>query len=142
MVLVDLSAALICFLGSCYPALIGTSTPVGEYRLEQRSTDVSGYGGDLLVFREAETSVFAIHRVITFNPAQQRLQRLQSNKARDRIITDGCINVAPEVYSQLVDCCSNQTLVITNEIRADHDPGSAVGLRDDPAGEQVHPSDL
>jgi hypothetical protein len=112
MVVVNLSAALICFLGSCYPALVGVATPMGVFQLEQRSTVAHGYGGDVLLFKEEENGAFAIHRVINFNPDQRRWQRIASPAPRDRVITDGCINVAPDVYEKLVDCCSTETLVI------------------------------
>ena len=63
MVLVELGAALICFLGGCYPALIGADTPPGNYQIEWRATDAKGYGGDVLQFKETERYVYAIHSV-------------------------------------------------------------------------------
>ena len=113
MVFVDLAAAVICFAGSCYPALIGANTPVGEYQIEQRATSSPGYGGDVLMFKEDVHMVYAVHRVITFNQRQRRIERLQLDlPAQARIITDGCINVMPEVYDKLVDCCVNDQLTI------------------------------
>lgn len=112
MVVVSLGAALICFNAVCYPALIGESTPPGEYRLEQRTTPQPGYGGDVLLFKESNNGVFAIHRIINFNQAQKRMQRIASPMARDRIITDGCINVMPDVYEKLVQCCVTDNLQI------------------------------
>lgn len=112
MVLVDLSLAVICFLGQCHPILIGPDTPKGEYRLIKRYTEQNGYGGDVLQFHETDTHVFAIHRVWTLIPKQQREQRLKSPNIKDRHITSGCINVDPTVYQQLVDCCSTQKVII------------------------------
>ena len=113
MVIVNLATALICFAGNCYPALIGANTPIGEYTIEQRATSSPGYGGDVLMFKEDDKMVYAVHRVITFNASQRRIERLQLElPARARIITDGCINVMPEVYEKLVDCCSTETLLI------------------------------
>ena len=115
MIVVSLGAALICFANACYPALVGENTPVGEYRLEHRSTTHPGYGGDVLLFKDGPSGVFAIHRVINFNPLQRRHQRIASPAPRDRLITDGCINVTPEVFEQLVECCSDGYIVIKRE---------------------------
>lgn len=112
MVLVELGAALICFMGGCYPALIGADTPTGEYQMEWRATDARGYGGDVLQFKETERYVYAIHRVWTLDASQRRIERIQSDKAEDRQITSGCINVTPEVYDKLVACCFDSKLEI------------------------------
>ena len=113
MVVVSLALASICFGGGCYPALVGSNTPPGTFALSQRETPEPGYGGDLLVYREDDRHVWAIHRVITFNANERRLDRLASGQAEQRRgITKGCINVMPEVYRRLVDCCSNDVLVI------------------------------
>jgi len=111
VVLVDIAAALICFAGSCYPVLIGANTPVGEYQLERRSTTQYGYGGDVLLFKETEHDLYTIHRVINLVPEQRRALRLRSI-AEDRKITLGCINLAPETYDALIECCSSSPLSI------------------------------
>jgi hypothetical protein len=115
MVTVKLTAATICFLQACYPALVGkpnSVTPLGEYQLVQRFTEQAGYDGDVLQFHETEEQVYSIHRVWLLRPEQKRLQRLASKKVNDRLITSGCINVSPDVYEQLIDCCKDATLVI------------------------------
>lgn len=113
MVVVSLALASICFAGECYPALVGSNTPAGTFALSQRETPEPGYGGDLLVYREDDRHVWAIHRVITFNASERRVDRLSSGQAEQRRgITKGCINVMPEIYRRLVDCCSNDVLVI------------------------------
>lgn len=113
MILVDLITATICFLSQCYPALVGQDTPVGQFELTHAQTDLPGYGGDILMFHEDETSVYGIHRRWDLIPAQHRAQRLRSNRSIDRrAVTNGCINVEPEVYDLLLDCCSNQTIII------------------------------
>ena len=112
-VIVDLALATICFLGQCYPALVGPRTPVGEFTLQQRLTDSPGYGGDVLQFHETEKYVVAVHRVWTLKPEEQRLDRIASPDVRQRKnITNGCVNVAPEVYQKLVDCCSSSKIII------------------------------
>jgi len=114
MVLVHLATATICFLNQCYPALVGSETPTGQFRLEQVLTKEPGYGGDVILFKETQTSVFAIHRVWLLKPQQNRLQRLASGKNSERIATTlGCINVMPEVYDKLLDCCNRQLLTVS-----------------------------
>lgn len=113
MVTVYLSKALICFLNVCHPALIGDGTLPGEYQLQQRYVLSSGYGGDVLQYKEDATHVYAIHRVWTQIPSQKRRQKLNSNSVADRTnVTKGCVNVGENVYKELIDCCSNATLVI------------------------------
>jgi len=78
-----------------------------------RITADPGYGGDVVKFAENDTLVFAIHRVWTLSPKQRRLERLASPNPADRVgITNGCVNVAPEVYDRLVSCCLNEPLQI------------------------------
>ena len=112
-VVVSLSLATICFLGQCYPALVGSTTPPGHYQLAQRFVVSPGYGGDVLVFKEEPTDLLAIHRLWLGAPRQQRPQRLASKEAAQRRgITGGCINIAPEIYAKLVDCCSRSELLV------------------------------
>jgi hypothetical protein len=113
MIVVSLATASICFMGSCYPALVGHNTPVGTFSLSRQAISDPGYGGDLLVFRESRDYVWAIHRVYTLNREERRLERIRSGRADlRRDVTKGCINVMPEVYRKLVDCCSREVLVI------------------------------
>lgn len=114
MITVSIASALICFLGSCYPALIGKNTPTGEFSVTQYSIDSPGYGGDLLVFTVKGSQIFAIHRVLDI-PGQNRLGRLNSKDPKNRVITDGCVNVDPEVYRTLVDCCKGASLLISEK---------------------------
>lgn len=94
--------------------MVGPTTPPGIYVLKQYTTEAPDYtfGGDLLVFKEDNDDVWAIHRVINI-PGEHREQRLQSgNISKRRNITHGCINIDPEVYKELVDCCSNSKLYV------------------------------
>jgi hypothetical protein len=117
-ILVAVALATICFnyqgVKECHPVLLGenNTTPVGEYILSHYSTNAAGYGGDILVFKETKTELWAIHRVWLLNSKQKRLERLQSNNVQDRFISAGCINVSPEVYARLIDCCSKDRLTI------------------------------
>lgn len=117
MIVVDLALATICFLQGtdavCHNALVGPATPRGEFSLIQRMTKDPGYGGDVLQFDEDAKQVYAIHRVWTLKPEQKRLERLASPDPKQRnSITNGCINVSPEVYQQLLDCCIDHKLVV------------------------------
>lgn len=112
-VIVDLTLAVICFLGQCHNALVGPDTPVGTFPIVHATTDLPGYGGDVLVFKEDSKYVYAIHRVWLLKPSQRRAQRLASNNVSQRVtITNGCINVDPEVYEQLKACTECTTLVV------------------------------
>lgn len=112
MVFVKLLAATICFAGNCYPALIGYNTPIGTFHMELRSTPFPGYGGDIIVFAETERNAIAIHRLWLLKPEQKREKRIVSKRVEDHYITNGCINVEPDVYKKLIDCCINQDLFI------------------------------
>jgi len=112
MIVVDLALAIICFAGTCHNALIGKDTPKGEYSMMHVYTEDPGYGGDVLVFADSPKKWYALHRVWLLKPKQQRLKRLASDNPKDRVITAGCINVLPEVYQQIVDCCSDQKILI------------------------------
>lgn len=103
---------MICFQEMCYPALVGNKTPIGEFTLSHRSTVIPGYGGDILQFHEDKTTIYAVHRVLTTNPKQQREKRLRSKNPKDRKITNGCVNVDPEVYKLLTECCVDSKISI------------------------------
>lgn len=111
-VVIELGAALICFMGQCYPALVGDNTPTGEFRFTYYSTETPGFGGTILVFKEGEHEVWGVHKVINV-PGQNRKQRLLTGISDERkSITAGCVNVMPEVYYKLVECCSNSKVII------------------------------
>jgi hypothetical protein len=117
-VIVSIALATICFSyqgqEECHPVLLGKNipTPTGEFNMRKRITKDPGYGGDVLQFHEIKDMVFAIHRVWLLKPEQRRIDRLKSNNIQDRYISSGCINVMPEVYDRLMDCCSDQKLVV------------------------------
>lgn len=117
-ILITIALATICFdyrgVQECHPVLLGknNSTPPGVYSLTHYRTPAPGYGGDILQFKETKTEVWAIHRVWLLKPAEKRTERLRSNNVKDRFISSGCVNVEPEIYDKLVDCCSNDQLII------------------------------
>ena len=117
-IIVTIALATICFTYNgaeeCHPVLLGKnpSTPTGQYTLARRITQDPGYGGDVLQFHETKDEVYAIHRVWLLNYKQKRMERLKSSNISDHFISAGCINVEPEVYDKLVDCCSDGQLII------------------------------
>lgn len=115
-IVVHLATAMICYLNQCHPALVGPSTPQGTFPVKWEQVSNPGYGGDILEFaRDDKNAIFAIHRVWLLSPKQRRWYRLtEGTVAERRDITGGCINVTPEVYKELVDCCSRGTVVIMN----------------------------
>src|SRR4030095_1189772 len=58
-------------------------------------------GAQKVLWVDFEDSV-ALHPVITANPRERRLQRLQSPTHKDHRITFGCINVPAAFYNDLV----------------------------------------
>lgn len=111
-VFVDLAAAIICFAGTCHPVLVGPETPRGEFQLTHYTTPKPIYKGDFLSFKETKDALYTIHRVV-YVPGQERFARLKSpDPNRRNAITNGCINVEPAVYNELVRCCSRAKLVI------------------------------
>lgn len=111
-VIVHLVAAVICWNGQCYPALLGHNTPQGLFHLHRWRTTLPGYGGDILAFARDQTGIFAIHRVLQ-TPTGLRVRKLKRGSVEiRRDSTDGCINVMPDVYRKLIDCCSYSTLTI------------------------------
>lgn len=91
------------------PALYGSKTgdgmsigetPAGIFTLQQEAAPAS-YGGDLQQFASAPNGdVYAIHRVLTTNPKQNRLGRLASKTAADNRVSLGCINIPIETYNK------------------------------------------
>lgn len=101
-----LSLALICFDAKCYPALVGKTTPKGSFELRVERRHEPYFGGDVLVFAENQTTLFAIHRAHNAT----RVKLLGGDKRTG--ITGGCVNVTDEVYKQLRACCSTARVVI------------------------------
>jgi hypothetical protein len=114
MVLINLTLAVICFGSNmeCHPILYGEQTPKGEFTMVVRVTPQVGYGGDVIQFHSDGNQIYAIHRLWTRSPQQQREQRISSPDISRRKISAGCINVMPEVYEQLKACCVNEPLKV------------------------------
>ncbi len=103
---VFITTALVCFLGECFPALVGADTPRGEFILQLQARHERMFGGDIIVFKEDRTSVWAIHR------AHNDHRRKMLGGAQRTGVTGGCVNVSADVYTRLRDCCSTWKVVI------------------------------
>ncbi len=57
--------------------------------------------GDLVLWIDYDSGV-ALHAVVTTNPSERRLQRLESPTIADNRITYGCINVPIHFYESVV----------------------------------------
>lgn len=111
---VSKSRATVCAPGFCAPVLVGMALKAGHYPVLHAHVVDPLYGGDVLAFDERADGVpLAIHRVWLGIPAQRRIERLQGPLAQRIGITGGCINVMPEIYQKLVDCCSKGTVIVT-----------------------------
>jgi hypothetical protein len=73
------------------------TTPAGRF------TAIMGTGpkGEDILWVDYDSAV-ALHRVVTHNPEERRLQRLASKVAAERRITYGCINVPVSFYENIV----------------------------------------
>lgn len=112
---VSIARAELCVKNQCYPALVGKRTPRGSFSVFHARIEAPGYGGDVLAFTPSnyvQNSYVSIHRVWTRIPGERRIDRLYGPVEGRVNITNGCINVMPDVYNMLVDCCSNAKLVV------------------------------
>lgn len=84
------------------------SRKLSMIRPEERTTPagrfVAGLGHDLRqdVFWIDYNSSVSLHRVITGNPGDHRLKRLETTSALDKRITYGCINVPVKFFEEVM----------------------------------------
>ena len=97
-IIVDTQTATACIQKTCYPVLIGKTTPKGTFGLQLSTTPDPLYKGSVLAFKSDSTGTYAIHRVWDGKPSERRNERLKGTVS-DRLITNGCINVSDEVYA-------------------------------------------
>ena len=95
--IVDTQTATACIQKTCYPVLIGKTTPKGTFGLQLSTTPDPLYKGSVLAFKSDSTGTYAIHRVWNGKPSERRNQRLKGTVS-DRLITNGCINVSDDTY--------------------------------------------
>ena len=96
-IIVDTQTATACIQKTCYPVLIGKTTPKGTFGLQLSTTPDPLYKGSVLVFKEDTKGTYAIHRVWNGKPSERRNERLKGTVS-DRLITNGCINVSDDTY--------------------------------------------
>ncbi len=73
------------------------TTPAGRF-LAERGHNLRGEG---VVWVDYDAAV-SMHRVLTSNPAERRLERLASDSVEDKRISSGCINVPAAFFDALV----------------------------------------
>jgi hypothetical protein len=112
VVTIFIAKAVICFGGTCHPALVGDRTEPGTYSMNILYTQQPGYGGDVLVFDEKEHSRRAIHRTYTLDRRRNREVLYDGTTPDERTVTAGCVNVEPELYEELRDNYRNLPLII------------------------------
>lgn len=102
-VIVDTAKAELCFADDkqCHPVLIGKTTPKGTFPMTIMATKKSGYGGEVIGFKEERDFLFALHCVWLGKPSERRMERIASPLVADRVMTNGCINVTDNVYEKL-----------------------------------------
>ena len=93
-------------------------TPAGIFTVHQEAAP-SSYGGDLQQFATAPNGdIYAIHRVLTTNPKQNRLGRLASPTAADNRISLGCINIPADLYNKYLSGNFNGKLYVLPDQRS------------------------
>jgi hypothetical protein len=97
MLILYLSTMLLCLGIECWPALAGVDTLPGTYPLTLMPVEEPEYRGDVLAYRETDTIIYSIHRTY---PGREKMYTLPDEKRRR--ITNGCINIEPNVYDRLV----------------------------------------
>jgi hypothetical protein len=83
--------------------------PIGQVLPEERTTPAGRYvaevgmnmRGEDVVWVDYESAV-SMHRVITSNPAERRLERLASETVDDNRISYGCINLPRDFYETVL----------------------------------------
>lgn len=93
-------------------------TPAGIFTVHQEAAP-SSYGGDLQQFATAPNGdIYAIHRVLTTNPKQNRLGRLASPTADDNRVSLGCINIPADLYNKYLSGNFNGKLYVLPDQRS------------------------
>lgn len=83
-------------------------TPSGEFVGQKYFS--SYLQSPIIVFQEGKT-LLAIHSVWLGQPIQGRMYRLSTESPLDNRITNGCINVYPEFYHNVLDSLPNTVRV-------------------------------
>lgn len=115
--IVDATGKVLATASALYGEKLGDGyslgeTPAGVFTLRHEAAPAA-YGGDLEQFGTAPNGdIYAIHRVLTNNPRQRRLQRLESPNAAAHRISLGCINIPSALYDKYLSKGFNGKLYI------------------------------
>jgi hypothetical protein len=101
------------------------TTPAGRYVAEP---GINAHGVDI-VWVDYEAAV-SMHRVITNNPAERRLQRLSSPDPGEHRISFGCINLPVRFYEKVLAPTVNNGATIIYVLPETQPPGELFGFRD------------
>lgn len=77
------------------------TTPAGRF-VAERGTSIRGKNTEDIVWVDYDSGV-SLHRVITGNPRDRRLERLATPTPADNRISYGCINVPAAFYNNVVN---------------------------------------
>jgi len=101
------------------------TTPAGRYVAEP---GINAHGVDI-VWVDYDAAV-SMHRVITNNPAERRLQRLSSPDPGEHRISFGCINLPVSFYEKVLSPTVNSGTTIIYVLPETQPPGAVFGFRD------------
>ncbi|WP_198415031.1 L,D-transpeptidase [Piscinibacter terrae] len=101
------------------------TTPAGRFVAEP---GVNGHGVDI-VWVDYEAAV-SMHRVITNNPAERRLQRLASSKPAEHRISYGCINLPAAFYENVLAPTVRDSDTIIYVLPETQSPAELFGFKD------------
>ncbi len=90
--------------------------PIAQVLPEERTTPAGRFVAEIGMNARGEDVVWvdydaavSMHRVLTTNPSERRLQRLASPLPRDRRISYGCINLPRDFYENVVSSIVRST---------------------------------
>lgn len=101
------------------------TTPAGRFVAEP---GVNGHGADI-VWVDYDAAV-SMHRVITNNPAERRLQRLASPKPDEHRISFGCINLPAAFYENVLAPTVKDTETVIYVLPETQPASEVFGFRD------------
>ena len=100
------------------------TTPAGRFVAEPGR---NAHGADI-VWVDYEAAV-SMHRVLTNNPAERRLERLASPKPSEHRISFGCINLPTSFYEQVLAPTVNKDATVIYVLPETRSPAEVFGYR-------------
>lgn len=111
-IVIYLTQAIFCIEDVCHNALVNLNTPTGEYWGVRMQTLEPGYDGNIIGFLESDEGTYAIHQTYLLNPVEERERRINSDKAKDRYITNGCVNIDRDLFYGIFDSLDDIKITI------------------------------